>query len=263
MTTPHAPLIPSFRDFNLNSKADGLQKPTVLEVQRTLEQSPAGIAGKAVNIDSRWNWLERMSFLDAAIPGIVVHNLGGNVPFQADGLWGPYEWYYRERGGAAFLRLAPIATFPSAQESLYSSSAEVEEFRGGKGWLTQFLELWEELERNMSFYEFPCKEIQINRTESEEDGAVRFEFSDTGAKGATAYGWGYTPEEAHADTMRYRPYLEEMAGWNEAVQKGWREAMEISKIPITLQERVYPEVDPDFSVSWDKLEVPEELQHFL
>ncbi len=262
--TDHAALLPTFRDFRTyfighssesEPEKNELPKPTVLEVERILRESPAGKLNRAVNLEG-WPWLERLEFLDAVIPGIRVHSLGGIAPFQADGIWGPYEWYYRERGGGADLRLAPIATFPSAQESLYSSSAEVKEFAGSEGWLTRFLQLWEQLERSPYLYEFTAREVHLRKTD---EGIVPLITGEM----TTQAGWGHTPEEAWLNAAAYMPYFAEHMGWTRELQKRRRELMDISKTPLGSDERVYPESDPDFSVDWDALSVPDELARFL
>lgn len=260
----HAALLPSFRDFSIyfsghsieprSAKAE-LPKPTVLEVERILEESPAGQLGQAVNFEG-WPWLERMKFLQDAIPGIRVHSLGGIAPFQADGVWGPYEWYYRERGGGADLRLAPIATFPSAQESLYGSGAEVKEFAGSEGWISRFLKLWERLEHSPYLYEFPAREVHLRKTD---EGIAPLITGES----TTQAGWGHTAEEAWLNAAAYAPYFEDHLGWTRELQEERRELMEISTTPLNSDERVYPEIDPDFSVSWDRLSVPEELSRFI
>lgn len=270
MTTDHASLVPSFRDFSHYFKGHSIEeliesaksapepelpKPTVLEVEHILKHSPAGKLGEAISFDG-WPWLERMGFLDAVIPGLKVHSLGGIAPFQADGIWGPYEWYYRERGGYASLRLAPIATFPGAQEALYSAKGEVAEFSGPEGWVPRFLKLWEKLERSPFLYEFPAREVNYEKTEG------GLELVLTG-EDILQPGWGYSPTDAWLNTAQYSAYYEEYFGWTKELQEKRRELMEISKEPANRDERVYPLEDPDFTVNWDALAAPDELQRFL
>lgn len=257
----HAPLIPSFRDFSylrpetFDPELPELPKPTISEVERALAESPAGKLGQAIDID-RWPWLERMSFLDSVVPGIRVHSLGGIAPFQADGIWGPYEWYYRERGGGADLRLAPIATFPSAQESLYGSGAEVKEFAGSEGWVSRFLTLWEKLSRSAFLYEFPAREVHVIQ------GAQGLELQLTGETTVEA-SWGHSPQEARQNAAGYHPYLDEKLGWTRELQAERRELMEISEEPINSDNRDYPAEDPRFIVLREKLVVPAELARFV
>lgn len=271
--TNHASLVPSFRDFShyfsghsILDELDGaaapapesepkLPNPTVLEVEHSLKESPAGKLGEAISFEG-WPWLERMDFLEAAIPGLKVHSLGGIAPFQADGIWGPYEWYYRERGGHGELRLAPIATFPGAQEALYNAHSEVSEFVGTEGWIRRFLASWERLERSPFLYEFPAKEVYIEG----EEGAKRTVV--TGEDTVQA-GWGYSPTDAWLDAARYQPFYEEYFGWPKELQEARRELMEISKEPINRDERVYPLEDPDFAVDWDAIAVPVDYAKFF
>jgi hypothetical protein len=256
-----AALLPSFRDFSIyfrgqptgpQSAKAAIPKPTVLEVEHILEESTAG---QPVNFEG-WPWLERMEFLQDAIPGIRVHSLGGIAPFEADGIWGPYEWYYRERGGGADLWLAPIATFPGAQAALYSSGAEVKEFAGSAGWITRFLKLWERLERSPYLYEFSAREVYLRKTEW---GIVPFVTGEV----TTQAGWGHTPDEAWLNVASYIPYFEEQRGWTRELQAERRELMDISKQPLNKDERVYSKIAPDFTVNWDGLAVPKELSNFL
>lgn len=268
----HSALVPSFRDFSyyfsghsiLDAIAEAknpepaakpeLPKPTVLEVDHILKESPAGKLGEAVSFEG-WPWLERMAFLDSAIPGIKVHSLGGFVTFQADGIWGPYEWYYRERGGHGELRLAPIATFPGSQEALYSASNEVSEFAGPDGWIHRFLKAWESLERAPFLYEFPAKEVYI-------DGEKGAKHTVVTGEDTMQAGWGHSPTDAWLDAARYQPFYEEYFGWPKELQEERRELMEISKEPSNRDERVYPLDDPDFTVDWEALEVPDEFARF-
>lgn len=269
----HASLVPSFRDFSYYSESAGLfdeldgaaeptpepepelPKPTVLEVERILKQSPAGRLGEAISFEG-WPWLERMSFLEAAIPGLKVHSLGGIAPFQADGIWGPYEWYYRERGGGAELRLAPIATFPGAQGTLYSAQAEAPEFAGFEGWLRRFLQCWENLERSPFLYEFPAREVYTTRQDEVLVNVVTGEDH-------LQPGWGHSPTDAWLNAAAYQPYMDEHFGWTRELQEERRELMEISREPANLDERAYPLEDPDFTVNWTELEVPDELKGFI
>jgi len=256
----HAPLIPSFRDFSLfQPEAFGpqLRKPTVLEVESILRNSPAGKLGQAVSTEN-WPWLERMGFLDAVIPGLKVHSLGGLAPFQADGIWGPYEWYYRERGGGASLRLAPIGTFPAAADGLYGAHQSADEFAGSTGWVSRFLELWEQLSVAKFLYEFSAREIFV---EKDEDSGL-FSLRDSG-KLISQYGWGHSPEEAWLETQGFIQYFEEKLGWSRELQREWRERMGISRTPSNADERVFPTSAPDFRVRWDALTVPEDYEHFI
>lgn len=255
----HAAIIPSFRDFSSyrakpSVEPEPLRKPTVLEVDRVLSESPAGKLGKAIATEG-WPWLERTGFMDSVIPGIAIHSLGGSVPFQADGIWGPYEWYYRERGGYSDLRLSPIGTFPGAGDALYSASGEVPEFSGTEGWLPRFLELWARLERAPFLYSFGCKEILVS------EGENGVEFLDTGEV-SEQLAWGHSPEEARHSANELRTFYEEILGWGESTQRERLRLMEIAEDPSKMDDRVYPLQSPDFAVHLNGLSLPEELQHF-
>jgi len=259
----HAALVPSFRDFSYlrnstDEKAERLPKPTVQEVAQILEHSPAGKLGQAVNTEG-WPWLERMGFMDAVIPGILFHSLGGLVPFQADGTWGPYEFYYRERHGHATLRLTPIATFPGAWNALYSAKADAPEFAGTTGWLTRFLELWEQLSVAPFLYKFQARDVNIRKTGEGENATRELVFGEGFTEVA---GWGFTAEEARSDALSVVPFYEEQFGWTPGLQEARFEAMEVAELPLNSDERVFPEEQPRFEVNRGALAVPEELSKF-
>jgi hypothetical protein len=261
----HEPLIPSFRDFSyfqpevFGPQLPELRKPTVLEVERVLSESPAGKLGLAVDTEG-WPWLKRMDFLDAVIPGLKVHSIGGMEPFQADGIWGPYEWYYRERGGGASLRLNPLGSFPGISEALYGAHERSEMFAGTQGWVTRFLQLWERLAVESYLYEFDAKTISIDRVGDEEN--PRFELRDTGEVEIT-YGRGFSIEEARNAAGTYSSYLDERLGWSRELQDARRELQEISLSPRNSDERVFPSQTPDFTVLWNELQIPEGFERFV
>lgn len=259
----HAALIPSFRDFSYyrnstDEKSERLPKPTIQEVAHILEHSPAGKIGQAVNIEG-WPWLERMAFLEAVIPGIRFHSLGGFVPFQADGTWGPYEFYYRERHGHAEVRLAPIATFPGVSGALYSAKAEAPEFAGTTGWLTRFLELWEQLSVAPFLYEFQARNVGIRPSGGEEGAELELVFEDGFTDVA---GWGLTPEEARKGALTVVPFYEEQFGWTVELQEARFRAMEVAELPLNSDDRVFPVEQPRFEVNWEALAIPEDLSKF-
>lgn len=270
--TDHSSLVPSFRDFSfymkghstLHSSGDSssegeaeLRLPNILEVERILRESAAGRLGKAVDTEG-WPWLERMEFLEGAIPGIKVHSIGGYVPFEADGIWGPYEWYYRERGGGATLSLAPIGTFPAAADGLYRASQSVDEFAGSTGWVSRFLGLWEQLSVAKFLYKFSARDISVEKDEN--SGLFSLGNSE---ELKSQYGWGHSPEEAWLETQAFIQYFEEKLGWSQEFQREWRERMEISRVPLNADERVFPAEAPDFRVNWEALDIPEDYEHFI
>lgn len=259
----HAALVPSFRDFSYyrnstDEKSERLPGPTVQEVTQILEHSPAGKLGQAIYTEN-WPWLERMDFMDSVILGIRFHSLGGFVPFQADGTWGPYEFYYRERHGYAELRLAPIATFPGVSGALYSAKADVPEFAGTTGWLMRFLELWEQLSIAPFLYEFQGRDVSIRRGGEEEGAELELVFKDGFTDVA---GWGLTPAEARKNALTVVPFYEEQFGWTVELQEARFRAMEIAELPLNSDDRVFPVENPHFEVNWTALAVPEELSKF-
>jgi len=259
----HAALVPSFRNFSYlrnstDEKVEKPRKPTIHEVAQALEHSPAGKLGQAVNTES-WPWLERMAFLDSVIPGIRFHSHGGLVPFQADGIWGPYEFYYRERHGRAELRLAPIASFPGVSGALYSAKADAPEFAGTTGWLTRFLQLWEKLSVAPFLYEFQARDVSIRRSGEGEETKLELVFGDGFTEVA---GWGLTAEEARRNALTVVPFYEEQFGWTAELQEARFEAMEVAEVPVNSDDRIFPEDSPRFEVNWAALTVPEELSKF-
>jgi len=259
----HAALVPSFRDFSYlrnstDERAEKLPKPTIPEVAQILEHSPAGRLGQAVYTDN-WPWLERMDFLDLVIPGIRFHSLGGFVPFEADGIWGPYEFYYRERHGRSELRLAPIATFPGLSGALYSAKADTPEFAGTTGWLNRFLSLWEKLSVAPFLYEFQARDVSIRRNGESENAEFQLVFGEGFTDVA---GWGLTPEEARQYAVSVVPFYEEQFGWTPELQEERFRAMEVAELPLNSDDRVFPEVTPTFAVNWAALVVPGELSRF-
>lgn len=160
-------LIPSFRDFSYHIPAE--RRDFFPKSQdRELDVIAELIELQELKT-SDWPQLEKYAFMSEYIPGIMFHTTGGVCPFQAEGVWENYEFYYRERGGVAELRLAPIGTFPSHSKAHWEASINVEEFREGNGWISTFLTLWKNLQETETVWGFPA----YGWTRTKEDKRVR------------------------------------------------------------------------------------------
>ncbi len=94
-------------------------------------------------------------------PGIRVHSFGGNVPFQAEGTWYGYWYYFRYRSGYVTLAIAdtPEGTTlkPLWKKGInyggeYDGSLNKEEF------VTLFCQLAQTMEKSPFFYIFETPE---------------------------------------------------------------------------------------------------------
>lgn len=245
-------LLPSFRDFSswdkfeldsegnicfVESTENQSTPPTVHEVMAALEADPNALETEG------WPRLEESAEIAEKIPGLVVHSYGGFAPFQADGVWGPYEWYYRERGGASSLGLAPIGTFPSATDALYWASGEAEEFKGSDGWIDRFLDHWVRLAPGPDGYWFEVNRVKPYRAE---DGSMLFDVLE--GEREEIFGWGNSAEEALEYTSKPSPYLEEH-GWSEDFQrKIWIAQGPTVECARLAAVRIYPTEHPSFEV---------------
>lgn len=247
-------LIPSFRDFSsggefeLDSEGsivfvespepeEPISPLTANEVAEILKSNPDALRTES------WPRLSASSELAEKIPGILIHNYGGFVPFQAEGVWGPYEWYYRERGGGSSLGLAPIGTFPSATDSLYWASGEADEFQGSEGWIDRFLSHWVRLAPGPDGYWFEGRKVNVFRDEA---GELDFTVKEGPEE---LFGWGNSAEEALADSRKPSAYLLE-AGFSEELQERIWQAHELTVEKSRLAAvRVYPPNHPSFELN--------------
>lgn len=135
-----------------------------------------------------FNWLKEF------IPGIVIYSAGGILPFQAEGYLDGFNFYYRERGGVASLKLANSKEdCYDLASALYTAEIEVEEFREGFGWFSTLMNLIEKLEKPPYRYEF-----QKNAIDYGADGNTPTRKLDENGEviHSSFPGWGFTVEEA-------------------------------------------------------------------
>lgn len=186
------------------------------------------------------------------IPSLVIASAGGIVPFQAEGLLFGLNFYYRERHGWASLSLAHTQEECYGPNVLYSAGEEVEEFRGGLGWLDSLFNLIPHLEEVEFLYSFPHDELIFEKDHGE--GEVH-PHPEGGMKSWVSVR-GKTQEEAWAKATRFErhPYFDGL-GWSEDFQRRIHEAKmaTLRNEPREVDERIFPETPPVFEVQIPEL----------
>lgn len=186
---------------------------------------------------NKWAWL------DEFIPGIIITSAGGSMPFQAEGTLLGYPFYYRSEHYYAEIRIGAMdGDKPYLRESaLYSARIENEHYLGGETFVKDLTRLIPLLEKAPFLYRFPCKEIKWA------EGFASFEVLD---QDTTEAGWGHTPEEAYAWAQKTDEWIRTKSEtWYRMMPYAF-EAREVSRIPVNQDTRVYPDVKPDFRVTF-------------
>lgn len=183
-----------------------------------------------------WSWLQEI------IPGIVISSAGGVVPFQAEGLIYGHPFYYRDRHGSASLSVgAKDGEKPYLGDTtLYSAGCETPEFEGGEHFIRNLVRLVPELKRSPFPYEFEGWKLNFAN-----DG--EWNYTIDSVEKTRHCGWGYTREEAYDYLSKTSTYLEEH-GFTPEKQMQAILDQDFDRIPVKDDTRVYPEVDPPFTV---------------
>lgn len=206
--------------------------------------------------------LEQFEWISGFISGFTVVSAGGICPFQAEGLIDGLPFYYRERGTITLKVNHKDAENAYGSNVLYFADAEdLDENYQPIHWLNTLFNLVENLRPGPYLYEFPSKFVKFN--DPKDPGSV---FADSEERIDLVRAWGNSAQEAYENTKRIDPYLLSK-GWTEEVQQNYWKIRDISSVPLNEDDRIYPEVAPDFSVkvpdSWrDKnglINIPEEF----
>lgn len=173
-------------------------------------------------------------------PAIHVYSAGGLFPFQAEGLIDGHPFYYRSEWGSASLRVGtPDGEKPYLGASImWSANMDIPEDNEREKFQLYLLQLVTKLRRAPFLYEFEGFKVEwlkdqdwhwsINRNERE-----------------TRPSWGYDPQEAYAELFQPSAYLLEK-GFSEENQLRMKTACEFNPVPVNVDDRVFPEVDPPF-----------------
>ena len=199
------------------------------------------------------------------IPTLELTNAGGAVPFQAEGQWDGYDFYFRYRGGTATLKIGTPEDVIG--EPLWSASMEYGRYLDGTLDTEEFIYLFCTLARNLNKasyrYRFYDKNVGPDAT------STRYRADGTTYQVNEEYtGWGLNPWDArryaYARNKEYAQMYAEAAV--EAAKKGaaedapnlFRNVALLDLTTDTIDNRVYPAVRPPFTV----LSVPEPTTSF-
>jgi hypothetical protein len=183
-----------------------------------------------------WAWLQKI------IPGMIVSSAGGQAPFQAEGIYHGYPFYYRDRHGVARLNIGELdgeAPYDTAT-ALYTASKETAEFRGGEQFVHNLVELVPQLKPGEFRYHFSGKKLVMLN-----DGGWSYTVSETETQERA--GWGFTPEAAFESMFTPIEYLIEH-GCSAAQQYQMLTDQEFDPTPVNEDKRKYPVVAPEFVV---------------
>ena len=167
------------------------------------------------------------------IPSLSLESAGGVCPFQADGTLDGYQFYFRYRNGSMTLRVGSNDG-DLFFKPMYSASMEYGDEYGGSLSSEQFEEVFttlvKELKKSDIFWEFAGTFTQ---------DYLRNKAGDPSKMGA----WGRTAEEA------WKALNERVS--EDITAEQWQEYLRVYGLrfePITVDDRTFPETDPDFTV---------------
>ncbi len=170
-------------------------------------------------------------------------------PFQAEGLVFGRPFYYRSETnfnsdgtGYAELRLGhPDGEAPYwGPAVLYDAEIQSVERREQEDFIPNLFKLIPLLSRSKFFYEFEGYKVVMTN-----DGKWGYTIDTT--QKDTRGGWGYTAEEAFDEMLQPASYLVDR-GISEDTQLQMLLDQQFSRVPIKLDTRDFPLVDPDFSI---------------
>jgi len=169
-----------------------------------------------------WRDVER-EYMRRHVPGVELEQWGGCVPFQAEGAWDGYQFYFRYRGGWASLSIATQGDDPVETPGWRASTAYGDTW-GGSLEFVEFVSLLcylrSQLQRAPFHYDFPV----LSKPESVESEYL-LSLNQVSA-------WGHSPQEAY----RALASREHYNGWG------------IDPTPLNEDRRTFPDKDPDFFV---------------
>lgn len=186
---------------------------------------------------------EKWAWLSDVIPGIIIYSAGGLLPFQAQGLLHGLPFYYRHEWGSASLAVAGPNGEPFGNEVLYRASVDYDEdveIAGQSPFVDNLVRLVPSLERSPFLWEFPCRKLVFDKGKK-----LSYTVSD---EVDIVVGWGHTPEEGFLATQKPSEYLLSH-GWSVEFQRQMWVDRAVSSVPRNIDNRVFPEVAPDFHVN--------------
>lgn len=178
----------------------------------------------------------RMRPLTRAIPGLVLETAGGACPFQAEGTLHGLPFYFRYRSAHATLSLVQAGAedfdyFAPLYLAGMDFGEEYDGFLSDEQFRDLFTELTGRLARAPRLWEFT--------------GAQVGDLAGCPAGTPRTYGaWGYTPQEALTTlTSKSGTWPESLGEWADHVT-----AMALNPATITVDDRVWPDPEPVFTV---------------
>lgn len=181
----------------------------------------------------------RYTELFKRIPSLQLHSAGGMLPFQAEGTIDGLPFYFRYRSDYMSLTVAASERDEFWSKPLYQAGQEYGDGDGYGGVLSheefmeQFPKMVKMLKKAPLLWEFKGRYLQDNE-----------EFNHTAGKEVTRHAWGYTAEEAYA-CLHSMEYFED-----ESLHETMRKVAEnqnLSPISSTVDDRVFPDPEPDFA----------------
>lgn len=175
--------------------------------------------------------------LEARIPGLVVKEAGGWVPYQAEGTLLGFPFYFRSRSENSRLHVYSV---PEGDENrILMYSAESERLTSShKSFAERMIELVPELWKARFMYQFENMDAHWR---PEEGGIIE------GTKRVLTSCDGHTPAEAYErfrERVMYFPWYDYPEGVGE---KMWA-ARKVNPVPVNTDDRVFPDMLPDFRV---------------
>lgn len=185
---------------------------------------------------SDWSWLQEF------IPGLIISSAGGQIPFQAEGLYLGYPFYFRDRHGSASLSVGALdGEMPyHGNDILYYASVETEEFEGAKNFIKNLIALVPELKRSPYSYTFIGKTLDLTKSGSG--------YAISEDKSTHYPAWGYTPDEAYMSLLEPSQYLVDH-GFSIERQAQMNKDMDFDRTPLDDDSRKFPVTDPDFRIN--------------
>lgn len=219
----------------MNKNSGSVERVSFLNYFMNLEEEPKTDFSKR---------LKQFEWISEFVPGFTIASAGGIAPFQAEGLINEMPFYYRERGTITLKVNHKNADDAYGSNILYLADAEDFDERFQRThWLSTLFNLVENLQRSPYLYEFPSKFVKFN--DSKDPGSV---YADSEERIDLVRAWGNSSQEAYENTKRIDPYLSSR-GWSEDLQQNYWKVRDISPVPLNEDDRIYPEIDPDFSVN--------------
>lgn len=189
----------------------------------------------------------RWAALSVAIPGLLVESAGGACPYQSEGTWKGYPYYFRYRNGHAALKIGMPGTKPYGWDTVlwdaskqhggdYDGFLEPEEFAD------LMIELVPQLKRAPRWWRVTGNKVRFREVPDEVTGDTRVEAYVTGERDDTLC-VAYTAEEAVER-------LTEMARSGVGGRLGgYSHLLDLDVNGIEPDDRVWPDPEPLFETT--------------